>query len=209
MRSTACFLSANPTLTILLFFLLSPPCPPHVICFRYAMLISTSNIAYLIRRYRTFYTHILLSAVWSTFCKNLSRPGSRPMPLSLNSKLLAINSHYSKRLLMKRLVVQVILHSRSSSNSLLCFAFRYLIPSRNALLSCPSNLHYYLGMQAINTLKDILNSGQYIWSTNKGSGDTITTSLMLQYSSSSKKIGLALDELLDLRNRLVWFLFPT
>lgn len=57
-------------------------------------------------------------------------------------------------------------------------------------------------MQAINTLKDILNSGEYMWSTNQGAG-AITTSLTLQYSSSSKMITMALDELLDLRNRLV------
>jgi hypothetical protein len=58
-------------------------------------------------------------------------------------------------------------------------------------------------MQAINTLKEILNSGEYMWSTNQAGDGTITTSLTLQYTSSTKKIGLALDELLDLRNRLV------
>jgi hypothetical protein len=41
-----------------------------------------------------------------------------------------------------------------------------------------------------------------MWSTNQGAG-AITTSLTLQYSSSSKMITMALDELLDLRNRLV------
>lgn len=59
-----------------------------------------------------------------------------------------------------------------------------------------------LGMQAINTLKEILSSGEYTWATLQADG-AITTSLTLQYSTSTKKISLALDELLDLRNRLV------
>lgn len=62
-------------------------------------------------------------------------------------------------------------------------------------------------MQAINTLKEILNSGEYLWATTQAVDGSTTTSLTLQYSSSSKKIVMALDELLDLRNRLVQLFF--